>query len=267
MKKVYFVQNKDDEAVFFEFLKSLEDDISPYIPSFSNKKWRYTKTNFTDMLLENCQDGYIYLRKGSDADIILYEDDFQMKIVMPNQTDYHWMFGYVILYADKTDKTPESAAFRKIKKFIKEKYVLSTDRMYYIGSGIYDDWLHYKIDTQLMFSYQSIRMDNSIFDFSEFRKYIEACGYTVKGNGLDIRRTYDESNVDGYVIFSDNCLLNTITVARKIYYKPNSQCVFLNLWHGKQIEFIFDNRLLSGSCEEIVRLKNFILEFLSTLKI
>ncbi len=174
------------------------------------------------------------------------------------------MFGYIILYVNSADKTPESEAFRKIVKFIKKEYVLSSDKKYYIGAGIYDDWFHYKVDTQLMFSYQSIKTDISIFDFGDFRKYIESCGYTVKGNGLDVRRISDESNVDGYIIFSDNCLLKTITTARKVFYTPNSQCVFLHLKQGGKIEFVIDTRLLSGSCEEIERLKNCILEFLST---
>ncbi len=216
--------------------------------------------------MENNPDHYIYLRKKSDKNTILCEDDFRLKIVMPNQKNYHWMFGYIILYINPNDQIPESEAFYKIVKFIKKEYVLSTDKKYYIGKGIYDDWLHYKVDTQLMFSYQSIKMNSSIFDFCNFRKYIEACGYTVKGNGLDVRHTYDESNVNEYIIFSDNCSLKTITIARKVFYTPNSQCVFLRLSRRGKIEFVIDSRLISGSCEEIIRLKNSILVFLSTLE-
>lgn len=263
MKRVFFVQNKDDEASFFEFLKSLEDDISPYLSSFANKKWTYTETDFADIQPEIQPYRYIYLRKRSDEDTILCEDDFPMKIVMPDQTSYHWMFGYVILYGGTDGKTAESEAFRKIAKYIKKEYVISSDKQYYIGPGIYNDWLNYKVDCQLMFSYQSIKADKSIFDFDGFRKYMEARGYTVKGDGLDMRRTYDESNITGYVIFSDNCLLDTITTARKIFYKPNSQCAFLYLRHPKTAEFVIDVRLLSGSCEEIARLKDCILEFLA----
>lgn len=63
MKTIYFVQNNDDEAYFFDFLRSFENDISPYSSSFVNGKWIYTRISFTDMLSVKHRDRYIYQGK------------------------------------------------------------------------------------------------------------------------------------------------------------------------------------------------------------
>lgn len=259
MKIIYFLQNSCDFKAFVDHLNSSNLLLQPSL----NHTTHYSISEYD---CDKCSTYYIApennLNQIDNPDISSMASG-SIKFVSSYKIDSYWELGRIVLTTpcSKTD----SEVYRNIVKYIKKNYILSDDKMFYVGVNMYSDWMNYEVDCLSLFSYQKVTVDSTNFNFNHFRDYISNQGYTVKGNGLDIRRPLDESIADGYVIFSDECNVITRIAARKEYYTCNSQCIFLRKKRDKYT-FIIDKRLLSPPFAPIENLYNMINNFLESIK-
>lgn len=263
MKIIHFLQNSSDFEVFVQYLK----DIGTQIFSLSKQAISYDNVQFTN----NCCSTYFLnsnIQKEFIVDRAKYtENDFNIKLSTPYQIDSYWQLGRICLYNEQQVSATDLKIFQKLVKYIKVNYRLSEDKKFYIGRGIYKDWLEYKVNFLTLFFYKTIKTNPQTFDFEVFKKDIEKKGYIVRTDGVDIRRTNNEdsiTDIDGYVIFSKECCVTTRLVARKEYYSNNSQCVFAVKNRRNEISFIIDNRLFLYDCKSILKLYEYIQLYLSS---
>ncbi len=242
MKAIYFIQNEHDFLEFIECAKGC---------NFALKTSRNMPLKYDSQICLTC-----YITDGAGP-VLTNESNGNEKIKFCTsyQISSYWQLGRIVLFEPSSEH--DLRIYQTIIKYIKKHYLLSSDKMFYIGPGMYEDWLNYKVNFPSPFFYQKIVTPTSGFDFDHFRKYITGRGYILKGDGLDIRRPLDESIAVGYVIFSDECNLYARVAARKEYYTCDSQCVFVRK-NKKGYTFITDNRLLSppfmpvyNLCEQI----------------
>ena len=146
------------------------------------------------------------------------------------------------------------SAFLKIKKHIKLMYTLSPDRFYYIGPGIYQDWIDNKYCFPTLFKYLSFNVDSRnlqlLFDD------ILNSGNLIKVNNVKL------SNIDtidlfaeSFVIYTNNSKMST-TILRKntIRYEFGSECIFVFRRKYEKFEFVLDHRVYSGSNYKLIKL-------------
>ena len=256
MQTIYFLQNSLDYKIFLDYLRS----INVLLCTTSGEICSIYDPNFN-----HCRGCIYYIVDGTNNHGAVGGESATAKekgieFLPSYQIDSYWQLGLLSLRTSSA--STNSSIFKAIIKYFKKNYILSTDKKFYIGVGMYDDWLNYKINFLSLFRYQKINVDYSTFDFKHFKDYISQKGYIVKGDGLDIRKPYDESLADGFVIYSNECKVITRICARREFFTCNSQCIFL-IRDRKKYSFIIDERLLSPSFEPIFNLRDLIISYLS----
>ena len=250
MKVIHFLQNNCDLTAFADYIEACNFVLKKSV----NMPLEYES--------QRCLTCYITDSAGSVLTNESNENE-KVKFCTSYQIDSYWQLGRVVLFEPSSEH--DLSIYQTITKHIKKHYLLSGDKQFYIGPGMYEDWLNYKVNYLSPFFYQKIVIPASGFDFDHFRKHVTERGYTLKGDGLDIRHPLDESIADGYVIFSDECNMYTRVVARKEYYTCNSQCAFLHK-NRKGYTFIADNRLLFPPFMPVYNLWDQIKIYFSTKK-
>lgn len=144
------------------------------------------------------------------------------------------------------DSPPLRSMYNTICHHIKANYIRSTDKYYYISPNLYRQWREGLVSFGFaLLHYQAYNIKLENFSMDEFLVFLKQQGYHIYVNGHDIR---EDQNVnmylaDSYVIFSANAFLKTKIAARKKYFLPDSECVFLYK-KKHHYQFVIDVRLL-----------------------
>lgn len=144
---------------------------------------------------------------------------------------------------NKEDVTGKNI-FEVIKKYIRQTYMLSQDKSYYIGPSMYQGWLVKKYSVPMPFRYdECFYTENEIENlFCE----IQAEGYIIKENKARLRKmNMLDLSAESFVIFAKlSDILSTIVNKNTIYYEYGSDCVFVyRNRKTKTYRFIIDRRI------------------------
>ena len=261
---IQFLQNQTDIISFLRFIQN--QDVSIYTS-------KGEKIGSDCILDDNCIGKiYYFISKETRIDSQYFFQEIELGLsyieFCPSfKTGQYWQLGGIFISENTIRSNCKLfALFKKIKKYIKDNYILSDDKMFYAGEAIYNDWLYYKAKFLSLIKFEKIQICCNSFEFCSFCAFLENMGYKIFCNGLDIRESRYDCNCDEYVIFSSNCNVEKRIVARKEYYTNDSQCIFIQRKKNKGYTIIVDKRLLSHSCQEIVQLYELIKEYLNTLE-
>lgn len=148
-------------------------------------------------------------------------------------------------YIDSEEDSDLYDVFKQIKKYIQRTYRLSQDKSYYIGQGIYQDWLEKKYCFPVLFEYEEFLVDESDMK-SLFNAVLEA-GSTIRTNNARLRNIdVIDLDAESFIIFKDDAKLLT-TIVRKsiIRYEYGSDCIFVyKRKKTKQYAFQLDKRIV-----------------------
>lgn len=151
-------------------------------------------------------------------------------------------------YTEKTDEPEGKNLFNQLKKYIRLNFRISSDKSYYIGNQIYQDWLHNKYCFPVLFEYQKFCIENN--RLNELFDDVIKEGYSIRNNKVRLRNINNiDLGADSFVIFKENTDLIT-TIIRKsfISYEYGSDCLFVyKRDKKKQIEILLDQRRMKDS--------------------
>lgn len=144
-------------------------------------------------------------------------------------------------------------AFSQLKTYIRKNYILAKDKTYYIGPGIYQDWLNKKYYFPVLLQYDEFVVDEKNIEklFDELLKD----GYLVKTNYVRLRNIdVIDLNADSFIVCTKTSnLLSTVVRKKMLYYEYGSECIFA---YKRKTKFVFqlDNRLRDDPSSQIVLL-------------
>lgn len=182
-----------------------------------------------------------------------------IEIVMCSYGGYFLQPG--VIGINEEYSTQEMRIFTAIKKYIRQNYKLSKDKSYYIGPGIYSDWLQRKHRLPVLFEYDEIIVQEQ--DVEEVFAYIENKGFVIRANNTRLRNISNWNlNEDSLVICDNINKLNNLIIRNTIiHYDYNSICIFVykNV-KRKQYRFVMDKRIDLSSNIMLFELYNDICE-------
>ena len=133
--------------------------------------------------------------------------------------------------------------FTFIKKHITRNYKLSGDKSYYIGPGIYREWLNRKIILPVFFecSKFSVNEDDIPYLFDE----ILSEGYKIKTNNVRIRDIdVIDFKAESFVVFNQSYSPIVNIIGKNIIrYEYGLDCIFVNR-KNHQYVFCLDARIV-----------------------
>ena len=136
------------------------------------------------------------------------------------------------------------ALFSRLKKYVLNHFERSQDQSFYIGPGIYRDWLENKYRFPVLFRYNKCALTAEAAHalFASLR----ARGFLIKVNDARLRNidTFDE-NADKYVIFDEKANMITRLIRTSfLHYEFGSECIFVYKSEKTQMyEFLLDTRV------------------------
>lgn len=156
-------------------------------------------------------------------------------------------------YAEMFDEQEGKKLFNQLKRYIRLNYKMSSDKSYYIGKGMYQDWLNHKHCFPVLFEYQEFCIEDSRLNelFDEVIKE----GYCIRNNNVKLRNVDNiDLAADSYVIFKEDADLITTTIRKRfICYEYGSDCIFVyKRDKKKQIAVQLDQRLVNESSSKTV---------------
>lgn len=143
--------------------------------------------------------------------------------------------------------------FSEIKKYIRSTCLLSSDKMFYIGMEIYQDWIDKKYCFPVLFKYSEFVIDEAKIEaiFEE----LEKDEYRVKNNKVRLRNV-DVLDLSGesFVIFLQTASIVTKVIRKSVLvYDYGSECIFVYRRNRKYI-FQLDQRLMEGETSKTFEL-------------
>lgn len=138
-----------------------------------------------------------------------------------------------------------SAAFSLIKKYIRQTYMLSQDKTYYIGPGIYQDWLNRKYYFPILLKYQELVVDEN--DMEAIFNDILSESYIIKTNNVRLRNIdVIDLSAESFVIFAESSKISTTIIRKSIVrYEYGSDCIFVyRIKKSKECVFQLDKRIV-----------------------
>ena len=146
-----------------------------------------------------------------------------------------------------------------MKKYIKNNFFLSKDNTYYIGPGIYNEWLSGQHTLPVLFDYEEISVPAD--QMPQLLEKITAQGFKFKNTKEKTRNMQSfEFPCEAFIIYcKEDRLKHLIHNRTTIHYIYGSECVFVyKAEHGNSYKFIFDFRLLQHKDTDIAALFRFI---------
>lgn len=250
IKNIYIYQNNADTLNFLLYLHSID------VLLYSYNKGTITEVKLIDES-DELEGKFFYIISNKNSHVLsfkkeLFEDNNvdMIEIYTPFKDKNNSLQNGRISLIKNSDDSYLLEIFKKIYNYIKENYIRSTNKHYYVAPCIYNDWLNYKTVFADLFKYNDIKKNSKNFNFENFVRYIKDSGYCIDENGKDIRNNEFNLLGDGYVIYLKDSMLKQYLCSRKIYYTTNSECIFLYVYHknDKTVEyhFLLDERLQSN---------------------
>lgn len=189
----------------------------------------------------------------------------------PNLDRPGWEDGLIVY--EGAPRSRLSVLFNTIKKFIVSNWILSDNKLVYVGAHTYKRWLNYEQHLPLFIKFRKVVLDNADGALETYIERIVRCGYIVEvtdfcaystlyaiykpGASLVTTELDDEADkVFFRSMYEDLKIQHTVCLERRI--GGDSQCAFLEVKKIKKgvykYEIIFDERLFINSCESICEL-------------
>ena len=168
--------------------------------------------------------------------------------------------GFFSIDNDNSNNLKPKNAFCLIYKHIKNSFILSQDKSYYIGPDIYRDWINKKLCLPVHFSYTEVIIDANDTSIEKFFAKLQNEGFKVITNNSKLKNMDKlDINAESFIIFKDTSKLSkTIIHKNTIRYEKESECVFVTKKKTKncvQYSFVIDDRIKG---EWITNLKNIL---------
>lgn len=230
MMEIYFYANKKDlEMIFDESI----DDVWFLSSTFQKYDVIFTDGKFCFESSDNAI---------SEKGITFYPCWMSRNYLQP---------GCLYLDNQKDNIADKKILFSKIKKIIRNIFILSKDKSYYIGPSIYLDWLNRKYRFPCLLSYDSFEVDAKHVDLEFLFDDIQTKEFVVRSQKCYlINEEYIVRDTDHYVIFNDMSNMEFAITDDVKHYEYGSECVHIvgKKEAGRKIySFIIDKRL--SNCE------------------
>jgi hypothetical protein len=209
-----------------------------------------------DIMKINEKTGYLYIRPQYENGI--HTMDTSAVYFVPTYRAKYDVFQpgkLSLLETVENDEKDLKSVYRKLCKYIKERYILSDGKDLYISPGFYQDYNSYKVTVPFPLQYKRVVLSASRFSLEGYLQDISRRGYIIEKNGV-YEDDPDGEDCKGYVFHLPNARLNKYEKF-PIYFFSDSECVFLFKRKVKkelQYDFYIDNRLLDGSFSELEHL-------------
>ena len=122
--------------------------------------------------------------------------------------------------------------YRRICRYVKENYIKAYNAEYYIGPVLYSTWREHKIEFHFFIDVHSFAIDASICNLEQIVDVFSNNGYIIEENWHDIRKNKLDLTGNVFVIFDAEAKKHIKLISRKVFYYPDSECVFL--WKEKR---------------------------------
>ena len=221
-KILYAYFNNKDLYDFFEFIENQRIPIIAKSRS-SIKELQAISTDLSTLYIPTCESNNIEITMCHYAGYFLQPGSIRIDEVLTSQ-----------------DKN----VFTTIKKYIHKRYKLSKDKSYYIGPGIYSDWLNRIQKFPVLFEYDEITVFEQ--DIKDVFASISKKGFVIRANNVRLRSINDWTFDDeSFVIFdSINKLSKVIFRKTIVHYDYESICIFVYKdSKRKRYKFILDKRI------------------------
>ena len=241
---MYLYQNSIDMIAFLQYAESLGCAIYNYWGSL------------VDVLGIDDNVGPLYIRPKNtivtdikEASSVYFVSTYRAKydVFQPGQLS--------LLETVENDEKDLKSVYRKLCKYIKERYILSDGKDLYISPGFYQDYNSYKVTVPFPLQYKRVVLSASRFSLEGYLQDISRRGYIIEKNGV-YEDDPDGEDCKGYVFHLPNARLNKYEKF-PIYFFSDSECVFLfkrKVKEELQYDFYIDNRLLDGTFSELEHL-------------
>lgn len=147
-------------------------------------------------------------------------------------------------YMENLNNNDMKIIFKQIKKNIRQNCRISYDKSYYIGPGIFQDWISKKYCFPVLFQFEEFYVDEGKIE--ELFADVLKAGNVIRGNNVRLRNIdFIDLNADSFIIFRGEAELVT-TIIRKsiIRYEYGSDCIFVyRKVRTRQLVFQLDQRL------------------------
>ena len=138
--------------------------------------------------------------------------------------------------------------FMSVKKYIKEFYILSSDKSTYIGPCMYQDWIERKYKFPMLLEYLEFDVDeNKLYDVINC---FHDNGYIVRNNKTRIKDINQiDIMADSFVVFKQDLSMKTKIINKSIIlYEYDSECIWIyRKPKRKKIVLQLDKRLTLNS--------------------
>lgn len=246
---MYFYQNSLDLVVFLQYAESLGCTIYNY------------RGTLVDVMRIDDKAGNLYIRlqnecgiNVTDTSAVYFVPTYRAKydVFQPGQLS--------LLETGENDEKDLKSIYRKLCKYIKERYFLSDGKDIYVSPGFYQDYNSYKVMVPFPLQYKRAILSANQFNLEGYLQDISNRGYIIEKNGV-YEDDPDGARCRGYVFHLPDARLKKMDEEFPIYFFSDSECVFLfNRRVKKELQYHFymDARLLSGSFSELEQLFDII---------
>jgi hypothetical protein len=248
---MYFYQNSLDLVTFLQYAESLGCAICNY------------QGTLVDIMKINEKTGYLYIRPQYENGI--HTMDTSAVYFVPTYRAKYDVFQpgkLSLLETVENDEKDLKSVYRKLCKYIKERYILSDGKDLYISPGFYQDYNSYKVMVPFPLQYKRVVLSASQFSLEGYLQDISRRGYIIEKNGV-YEDDPDGAHCKDYVFHLPDARLRKYEEF-PIYFFSDSECVFLFNRKAKnelQYHFYMDARLLNGSFSELEQLFDIIEEY------
>ena len=156
--------------------------------------------------------------------------------------------------------------YNTIKKYIKKHYVISTDKMNYMGPCAFSDWEKRLFNTPLLFLNERSIFNLSQKEFELFLEWAEArfkvIDYTTRSY-IQGKRIYEH---ELYCITNSMAnIIKRFTRIKTIRIDTDSKCIFVRReLAGKKRTFVYiDKRIINEQDYNITRIYDMVVSFLA----
>lgn len=260
MKQIEIIGNCDDYSELIEFVLQFDtfvfsdggvcitkDDIGLVVDS----DWQ-----FWVFLKNDCPETWVDLPKAN----VLSKRDDGILIARSNE----FMIGGVsIACADNVDLLK---LFERIRKYVKDLYTPSFDKVYYAAPRLYDKWRRREANLNFLIKAKFIDVPISV-NIEAFLESFKERGYVIEQAERDIRKLDSEPDFScDLLIHTKDAAIKRRLIKRQLCCSLDSEAVFI--WQHKHkkkpiYRFIADYRLFSkeNGCESVKKLYAEIVDY------
>lgn len=245
---MYFYQNSLDLVTFLQYAESLGCAIYNY------------RGTLVDVMRTDDKTGNLYIRLQNECGINV--TDTSAVYFAPTYRGNYDVFQPGQLSLLETGENNEKnlkSVYRKLCKYIKERYILSDGKDIYISPGFYQDYNSYQVTVPFPLQYKRVILSANQFNLEGYLRDILHQGYIIEKNGI-YEDDPDGGRCKGYVFHLPDARMRKYEEF-PIYYFSDSECVFLfNRKVKKELQYHFymDARLLNGAFSELEQLFDII---------